>query len=89
MCQHGEVLIFQHNGDGCIAIYQRCLLSLSFLAGAAGVSLTSLQLLTSKRKSCTKRVNSKLATELTIFMHYVGILVGVAMPTHDVLLQYF
>ena len=89
MPQHGEVLIFRRNGDGCIATYQRCLLSLSFLAGAAGVSLTSLQLLTSKPKSSTKRVNSNLATELTVFMHYIRILAGVAMPTHDVLLHYF
>ena len=41
-------------------------------------------------KACTtKHAHSKPATELTVFMHYVGILVGVTMPTHDVLLRHF
>ena len=34
-------------------------------------------------------MNSEPATELTVFMHYVRILVGVAMPTHDMLLCHF
>ena len=89
-----RVPIFQHNGDSCVATYWRRSLSFSFLVGAVGVSLTSLQLLTSKpeklRKACAvNHAYSELVTKLTVFMHYIKILVGVTMRMHAVLLHHF
>ena len=65
------------------------LLSWSFLAGAAEVSWTLLQLPTNKPKGSQSMPSTYWQIELIVFIHYIRILSSVTMPTCDVLLRHF
>ena len=75
--------------------WQRCdpqphLLSWSFLAAAAEVSWTSLQLPTNKPKgSQSLPSTSDWQIQLIVFIHYIRILSSVTMLTCDALLRHF
>ena len=76
--------------------WQRCdpnprLLSWSFLAGAAEVSWTLLQLPTNKPRGSQSLPSTYTdwQIQLIVFIHYIRILSSVTMPTCDVLLRHF
>ena len=99
MRRHGNVLIFRRNGDGCVASYWRRLCRRDefyqeyWFAATKGRLLIAPaahgSLLQGAVRDARRATLEELSTELAVFMHYVGILVGVTVPTRDVLLCHF